>query len=110
MDDYSANIMVDEKPINLGLWDSNGSEAYDVLRPLSYPQTDIFLIIFDLSNIDSFQRVKSKWVPEISNHSPDVPYILVGTKLDLRSDPTIAEKFSSTTRRSNIIIIIIIKV
>ena len=36
VDNYSVNVMVDGKPINLGLWDL---ENYHRLRPLSYPQT-----------------------------------------------------------------------
>jgi len=85
-DNYSATVMVDGMQINLGLWDTAGQEDYDRLRPLSYPQTNVFLICFSLISRDSLSNVTEKWVPEVSHHAPNVPILLIGTKCDLRND------------------------
>ena len=94
-DNYSANVMVDDKAINLGLWDTAGQEDYDRLRPLSYPQTDVFLMAFSIVSPASFENVKSKWNPEISQHCPNAPKLLVGTKVDLREDQDTLERLAS---------------
>ena len=87
-DNYTANLMLDGKLVNLALWDTAGQESYDRIRPLSYPDTDIFIIAFSLVYRDSYCNVQSKWHPEITHHTPHAPILLVGTKLDLRDDPS----------------------
>jgi len=93
-DNYSANVMVDDQPINLGLWDTAGQEDYDRLRPLSYPQTDVFLICYAITSPTSFENIAHKWHPEITHHAPGVPFILVGTKMDLRNDQETLSKLN----------------
>ncbi|KJH49819.1 Ras family protein [Dictyocaulus viviparus] len=85
-DNYSAQMTLDNHTVNLGLWDTAGQEDYDRLRPLSYPQTDVFVLCFSIVSPVSFDNVATKWIPEIRQHCPDAPILLVGTKLDLRDE------------------------
>ena len=80
-DNYSAPMVCDGVPVSLGLWDTAGQEDYDRLRPLSYPQTDVFLICFSVVSPSSFENVTSKWCPEIKHHCPDAPILLIGNNI-----------------------------
>ncbi|CAI9285967.1 unnamed protein product [Lactuca saligna] len=85
-DNFSANVAVDGSIVNLGLWDTAGQEDYSRLRPLSYRGADIFVLAFSLMSRASYENVLKKWMPELRRFAPDVPVVLVGTKLDLRDD------------------------
>ena len=85
-DNYSANVMIDGRPIQLGLWDTSGQEDYARLRPLSYPQTNVFIVVYSIISRTSYENVKTKWIPEIKHHCPNIPFVLVVTHLHLRND------------------------
>ena len=91
-DNYSPDVMFEGRPINLGLWDTAGQSDYDRLRPLSYPNTDVFIVAYSIISQSSFDSVTEKWIPEISHHCPNVPFILVGMKEDLRNDAATIEQ------------------
>lgn len=76
-----------------------GQEDYDRLRPLSYPQTDVFLVCFSVTSPASFENVKEKWFPEVHHHCPGVPCLIVGTQIDLRDDPQVLEKLARQKQR-----------
>lgn len=46
----------------------------------------MLLVCFSLMEPDSFTNVIHKWMPEVRHFCPTTPVILVGTKLDLRSN------------------------
>jgi small GTP-binding protein len=91
-ENYVADITVEDKKIELALWDTAGQEDYDRLRPLSYPDTNVLLICFSIDSPDSLENVPEKWIPEVKHFCVDIPFVLVGCKKDLRTDPgTISE-------------------
>nr|POE75343.1 rac-like gtp-binding protein 7 [Quercus suber] len=75
-DNFSANVMVDGKTVNLGLWDTAGQEDYNRLRPLSYRGADVFLLCFSLISRPSFENISKKWIPELRHYAPSVPIVL----------------------------------
>ncbi|CAL4251405.1 unnamed protein product [Meganyctiphanes norvegica] len=85
-DKFEMTVSVGERLIQLELFDTAGQEAYDRLRAISYPQTNVFIVCFSLVHPTSFENVKTKWYPEVRHHCPIAQIILVGTKLDLRED------------------------
>ncbi|TFY82134.1 hypothetical protein EWM64_g1878 [Hericium alpestre] len=103
-ENYVTQVPFDGKLIELALWDTAGQEEYDRLRPLSYPESDVILIVFSVDFPVSLANVQDKvratfisvdvqtrffvnqWYPEVAHFCEGTPLILVGTKTDLRRD------------------------
>ncbi|KAJ2910228.1 Rho GTPase [Coemansia aciculifera] len=99
-DNYAVTVMIGDEPYTLGLFDTAGQEDYDRLRPLSYPQTDVFLVCFSVTSQASFENVREKWLPEVSHHCPGVPCIIVGTQVDLRDDEATLAKLAKNKQKA----------
>lgn len=54
------------------------------MRPLSYANSNVFVVCFSVGSRTSFENVRDKWVPELRKHAPSVPILLVGTQSDRR--------------------------
>lgn len=85
-ENYVTQVSYEGKIVELALWDTAGQEEYDRLRPLSYPESDVILIVFSIDFPVSLANVQDKWYPEVAHFCEGTPLILVGTKTDLRRD------------------------
>jgi len=85
-ENYVTLVQFDGKTVELALWDTAGQEEYDRLRPLSYPESNVILIVFSVDFPTSLANVQDKWYPEVAHFCEGTPLILVGTKTDLRRD------------------------
>lgn len=59
-ENYVTLIQFDGKVVELALWDTAGQEEYDRLRPLSYPDSDVILIVFSIDFPVSLGNVQDK--------------------------------------------------
>ncbi|KAJ3287650.1 hypothetical protein HDU79_005533 [Rhizoclosmatium sp. JEL0117] len=96
---WASEITVDGSNVLLALVDTVSNEAYDHVRPLMFQDATIFLVCYSVDNLDSLQNVRSKYVQEMRQLCPGVPFILVGLKIDLRSDDAVRNELQ--TRKTN---------
>ena len=59
-ENYVTLVQHDSKLIEVALWDTAGQEEYDRLRPLSYPESDVILIVFSVDFPTSLANVLDK--------------------------------------------------
>jgi len=87
-DNFSTIEEIDGECVNVILWDTAGQEDYETIRTTTcFPNTHVFVLCFSVVHPDSFHNIKQKWLEELRKSCPDTPYILIGTKIDLREDP-----------------------
>lgn len=98
IDKCSTTVIVDDKSVQLELWDSAGQEEYCRVRPLSYPQTDVFLLCFSIADRVSFANVRHIWIGELAQYCPKTPILLVGCKTDARDDADVLKALARRNR------------
>ena len=72
--------------IKLQIWDTAGQERFRTITSSYYKGADAFIIVFDLTNRESFESVANNWIPQIktlSDPAKACPILLVGNKADL---------------------------
>ncbi|XP_076122043.1 rho-related GTP-binding protein RhoN-like [Alosa pseudoharengus] len=85
-ENYTASFEFDKQRIELNMWDTSGSSYYDNVRPLAYPDSDAVLLCFDISRPGTLESILKKWLCETQEFCPAAQLVLVGCKLDKRSD------------------------
>lgn len=68
-ENYVTLVQFEGKLVELALWDTAGQEEYDRLRPLSYPESDVILIVFSVDFPTSLANVQDKVRPRPSRRT-----------------------------------------
>jgi len=74
-------IEVEGEKVKLQIWDTAGQERFRTITATYYRGTQGVMVVYDVSNLDSFGNVR-RWLQEIEQNCDDVVRILVGNKCD----------------------------
>ena len=80
------------KKIRLDLWDTAGQEKYRAIGRHFYKDSYIVCLEYDITNKESFERIKTVWYPELKEHGEKTKILaLVGNKIDKYLDEQVNE-------------------
>eukprot|EP00428_Durinskia_dybowskii_P042297 CAMPEP_0170255508 /NCGR_PEP_ID=MMETSP0116_2-20130129/27607_1 /TAXON_ID=400756 /ORGANISM="Durinskia baltica, Strain CSIRO CS-38" /LENGTH=193 /DNA_ID=CAMNT_0010506517 /DNA_START=25 /DNA_END=606 /DNA_ORIENTATION=- len=81
----TQTVQLDDATVKFEIWDTAGQERYRSLAPMYYRGASAAVIVYDITNPDSFTGAKS-WVKELQRRGdPNVVIALAGNKADLES-------------------------
>lgn len=81
----TQTVCLDDTTVKFEIWDTAGQERYHSLAPMYYRGAQAAIVVYDLTNKDSFNRAKA-WVKELQRQaSPNIVIALAGNKTDLAS-------------------------
>lgn len=77
------------KRVNLAIWDTAGQERFHALGPIYYRMSNGAILVYDITDEDSFQKVKN-WVKELKKMlGSEICLTIAGNKVDLEKQRTV---------------------
>jgi len=85
----TQTVCLDDTTVKFEIWDTAGQERYHSLAPMYYRGAQAAIVVYDITNQDTFSRAKT-WVKELQRQaSPNIVIALSGNKADLAGKRTV---------------------
>ena len=79
----TQTVQIDDTTVKFEIWDTAGQERYHSLAPMYYRGAQAAIVVYDITNKESFQKAQT-WVKELQRQaSPNIVIALAGNKIDL---------------------------
>eukprot|EP00456_Euglypha_rotunda_P012776 TRINITY_DN13693_c0_g1_i4.p1 TRINITY_DN13693_c0_g1~~TRINITY_DN13693_c0_g1_i4.p1 ORF type:complete len:192 (+),score=10.17 TRINITY_DN13693_c0_g1_i4:121-696(+) len=86
--------------VHLNIWDTAGQERFHALGPIYYREAKGALLVYDITDKDSFGKVKN-WVKELKRElGKSIVIVIVGNKMDLVRDRQVPQEEGDTYAES----------
>jgi small GTP-binding protein len=99
----TQTVAVADYVVKFEIWDTAGQERYHSLAPMYYRGAAAAIVVFDITNRNSFVRAKS-WVKELQRQgNPNIVIALAGNKCDKSAERQIeADEAKAYAEEQNI--------
>ncbi|KAJ7383647.1 Ras- protein Rab-21 [Desmophyllum pertusum] len=82
----NKRLNLDGQRVNIAIWDTAGQERFHALGPIYYRDSNGAILVYDITDEDSFCKVKN-WVKELKKMlGEDIALCIAGNKIDLEKD------------------------
>lgn len=76
------NLNIEGVDVKLVIADTAGQERFRSILPVFYKGAKAAVLVYDITRRESFEQI-DWWQQEIQKNAGNIPYILVGNKIDL---------------------------
>jgi len=99
----TREVVLEDATVKFEIWDTAGQERYRSLAPMYYRGASAAIVVYDITNKDSFVGAKI-WVNELQRRSDEtVVIVLAGNKMDLEHKRKVEfEEASDYAQENNI--------
>lgn len=88
----TQTVALDDATVKFEIWDTAGQERYRSLAPMYYRGAAAAIVVYDITDPDSFTGAKS-WVKELQRRGdPNVVIALAGNKADLENRQKVSKE------------------
>uniref|UniRef100_A0A663MQB8 Ras-related protein Rab-21 n=1 Tax=Athene cunicularia TaxID=194338 RepID=A0A663MQB8_ATHCN len=96
----TKKLNIGGKRVNLAIWDTAGQERFHALGPIYYRDSNGAILVYDITDEDSFQKVKN-WVKELRKMlGNEICLCIVGNKIDLEKERHVSVQEAETYAES----------
>ncbi|XP_060021900.1 ras-related protein Rab-5B isoform X2 [Lagenorhynchus albirostris] len=94
----TQSVCLDDTTVKFEIWDTAGQERYHSLAPMYYRGAQAAIVVYDITNQETFARAKT-WVKELQRQaSPSIVIALAGNKADLANKRMVEYELRSCQR------------
>ncbi len=91
-DVYNHKAKIDGEIVELDILDTAGMEDFRMVRDANIKYRDAFILVFDVTNRESFEKLQN-FRDLIKNYNSDAaPILVVGNKVDMEKERMVSEE------------------